>query len=90
MSLPQALAWERAIRDMQARTDDMTITDVNYAMLPAICTCVEKWELEGMENVTPDTFPATPRGKSIELITWLTNEISRIYVGEEAKADPNE
>jgi len=89
MSLPQAIAWERAIRDVQALNKDVTITEVNYALLPAICGCVEKWELEGMGDITPDTFPATPRKESVELITWLTNEISRIYIGEEAKADPN-
>ncbi len=89
MTLPQALAWEKAIRIVQARTDEATITDVNYAMLPAICDCVEQWELEGLKNITPDTFPATPRGKSIELIAWLTSEITRIYTGEEEKADPN-
>lgn len=90
MTLPQAITWERAIRDIQNRSDEATITDVNYIMLPAICACVEKWELEGLGDLTPDTFPASPRMKSIELITWLTNEIARIYTGEEEKADPNE
>ena len=89
MTLPQALAWERAIRAVQGSKDDITITDVNYAILPGICACVEKWELEGLEQLTPDTFPATPRMKSAELIAWLTGEITRIYVGEEEKADPN-
>ena len=89
MTLPQAIAWERAIRDVQELNKDVTITEVNYALLPAICGCVEKWELEGVGNPTLDTFPATPRKESVELITWLTNEISRIYIGEEAKADPN-
>ena len=89
MSLPQAIAWERAIRDVQALTGDVTITEVNYALLPAICNCVEKWELEGVGDPTPDTFPATPRKESVELIGWLISEITRIYTGEEEKADPN-
>ena len=90
MTLPQAITWERAIRDVQALNNDVSITEVNYALLPAICNLVEKWELEGLGDLTPDTFPATPRKQSVELITWLTNEISRIYIGEEEKADPNE
>ena len=90
LTLPQAIAWERAIRDVQALTGDVTITEVNYALLPAICNCVEKWELEGLGELTADTFPATPRKQSVELITWLTSEITRIYTGEEEKADPNE
>jgi hypothetical protein len=89
MTLPQALSWEKAIRSVQERTDVATITDINYAILPGICTCVEKWELEGLGQLTPDTFPATPRKLSIELINWLIGEITTIYSGEEAKADPN-
>jgi len=88
LTLPQALAWEKSIRIAQAHTEDATMTDINYAMLPGICACVEKWELEGLDNVTPDTFPASPRKLSIELVTWLTNEIAKIYNGKEAKADP--
>lgn len=90
MTLPQALAWEKAVHNVQSFNNDATLTEVNYALLPGICACVEKWELEGLGELTPDTFPATPRIKSVELITWLTNEVSRIYTGEEEKADPNE
>jgi len=90
MTLPQALAWEKCIRVAQNNTEASTLTDFNYAILPGICACVEKWELEGIDNPTPETFPATPRKQSIELITWLMTEVSRVYVGEEEKADPNE
>jgi len=90
MSLPQALAWEKSIRVAQEVAATGTLTDYNYAILPGICACVEKWELEGIDNPTPDTFPATPRKASVELITWLMTEVSRVYVGEEEKSDPNE
>jgi len=90
MSLPQALAWERCVRETQALQGEITLTDVNYAMLPGICACVDKWELEGMGQLTPDTFPATPRKLSVELIAWLVKEITAVYTGEEVKADPNE
>ena len=90
LNLPQALAWEKAIRTAQAVAENGTLTDYNYAVLPGIIACVEKWELEGIGDPTPDTFPASPRKASIELITWLMTEVSRVYVGEEEKADPNE
>ena len=89
MTLPQALAWEKAIQLAQSKIEEATLTDYNYALLPGICACVEKWELEGIDNPTPDTFPATPRKDSAELIAWLMSEIMRVYVGEEEKADPN-
>ena len=89
MTLPQALAWEKAVRSVKNMEDEITMTDINYAMLPGICACVEKWELEGLENITSETFPATPRAKSIELIDWLIHEINLIYSGEEEKIDPN-
>ena len=89
MSLPQALAWEKCIRDTQQLTGDITITDVNYSMLPGIIACVEKWELEGIGN-PPDPFPASPRADSRDLIAWLISVITRVYMGEEEKADPNE
>lgn len=51
--------------------------------LPAICLCVEKWELEGLpENVTPDNFPMTPRVDSSALVNWLWSELDKIYTGE--------
>lgn len=90
MSLPQAIAWERAISSVIQNANEVTITEVDYALLPAICGCVEKWELEGLGDLTPDTFPGSPRPKSIELRKWLTEEITSIYRGEEEKADPNE
>jgi hypothetical protein len=90
MTLPQALSWEKAIRSIQERADYATVTDVNYALLPGICACVEKWELDGLGDLTPDTFPASPRKQSIELINWIISEISAIYSGEEEKAPPEE
>jgi hypothetical protein len=58
-------------------------------MLPGIIACVEKWELEGIGN-PPDPFPASPRADSRDLIAWLISVITRVYMGEEEKADPNE
>ena len=91
ITLPQALAWEKAVRDTRAKRvemgDDFSITASNAAMLPGILACVETWELE---NLDPNKFPASPRRQSIELLTWLITEISSVYIGEEEKTDPNE
>lgn len=87
LTLPQALAWEKCIRNARNLEGEITITDINNAMLPGILACVETWELEGLD---PNKFPASPRKQSRDLITWLINEITRIYMGEEEKANPNE
>lgn len=51
--------------------------------IPAICACVEKWELENFpQSVTPDTFPASPRKDTAQLIEWLYLEIRQIYFGD--------
>lgn len=56
---------------------------VDERMIPAILACVEKWELQGFpEVVTADTFPATPRRESHELVKWIFAEIHKIYIGE--------
>jgi len=56
---------------------------VDEKRIPAICACVEKWELENFPNdVTPDTFPASPRLHTTKLIEWLFYEIRLVYFGD--------
>lgn len=51
--------------------------------LPAICMCIEKWEIEGLpEKVTPENFPMTPRVDARALVDWLWTELNKIYEGE--------
>ena len=90
-TMPQALAWERAIREMASLEDeDKTILEFDNLILPVIFEMVEKWNIEGLpENVTPETFPATPRTASAELIGWLVKEIGIIYKGEELDPNPS-
>lgn len=58
-----------------------SVQDKNF--LPVVLLCVEKWELANFpEKVTADTFPASPRGASHELLNWLVTEIDRVYTGE--------
>jgi len=57
-------------------------------ILPGVCACVEKWELQGLpEKVTPDTFPGSPKIASAELLAWLIREITKLY--EDAETVPN-
>ena len=56
-------------------------------LIPGICACVEKWELDGLRVVTPDNFPATPKLSSARLALWLSDEITNLY--READEIPN-
>ena len=56
---------------------------VDEMRLPAIFSCVEKWELKNLpEKVTLENFPASPRGDSHKLADWIFTEIVKIYYGE--------
>lgn len=56
---------------------------IDGMQLPAIFTCVEKWELQNMpENLSAENFPASPRKESHKLIEWLFGEIQKVYLGE--------
>lgn len=90
LTLHQALAWEKAVRAAQPPEEGTTLTEVNIAILPGVCACVETWELEGLGDLTPANFPGSPRRASSELLNWLIGEITRVYAGEEEKIDPNE
>jgi hypothetical protein len=58
-----------------------------WAWLPGICACVEKWELQGLGQLSPETFPASPRTSSWELFGWLHREIVALVM--EADELPN-
>jgi hypothetical protein len=81
LTFPQSVAFEDALEAAKAAD---SLTKQNSALLPGICACVEKWELEGLGQVTPETFPSTPRAASAQLIAWLVSEIAKLY------ADGNE
>lgn len=88
LTFPQKFAIEDA-NTVAVGLGETTQSRLNYALLPGICACVEKWDLEGFaEGFTPDTFPATPPVASAELVSWLLEEITLLYT--EAEAVPNE
>ena len=56
---------------------------LNYAYLPAIILCVEKWELEDFpKDVERDTFPSIQSIDATELISTLFLELMDIYKEE--------
>lgn len=89
LTFPQVLKLEEALREAQAAGDNISMTRMNYLLLPGILACVERFNLDGFpETVTADTFPATPRVASAELIAWLINEVMDLY--RNAVEIPNE
>lgn len=88
MTMPQVKLVEDVLRftiEDKNENGKVFLSVVDETMLPAICACVEKWELRNFPTtVTPDTFPATPRKESHELIAWLFREIYKVFIGETA------
>ena len=78
LTMPQALAFERSIAEAQS-LDTTSQTEYDAIMLDVICLIVEEWGLDGFEQLAPDTFPATPRKASAELISFIYGEIAGLY-----------
>lgn len=79
LTMPQALAYENAIREAQNLGEDAVQSDYDKLMVPAICECVQEWKLEGFDDIGPQNFPFTPRVASVKLIAWLFGELSSMY-----------
>lgn len=63
-------------------------SDYDAAILPGVIACVERWEIGNFpEVVTAETFPATPRKASNQIIMWLVREITKLIT--EADEVPN-
>ena len=59
------------------------VSDMDHLRIEAICKCVEEWHLENIPaDVTPQTFPMSPRKPRQELVSWIWDEIQKIYEGE--------
>lgn len=86
LTFPQYIAWKDAIAGAPDPKEDFT----RYcaALLVGICACVEKWNLEGLGQLSPETFPASPRRASDQLLTWLVREIDRQIMAAD-DTDPN-
>ena len=86
LTIPQAEQIENALGIDETQPIEegkrvwLTVNDKK--MLPAVFACVEAWNLQGLEGVTFETFPASPRGASHKLIDWIFKEILSVYFGE--------
>jgi hypothetical protein len=84
LTMPQALAFEQSIAEAQALMESENVSQTKYdaIMLDAICQIVEEWSLDDLGQLAPDTFPATPRKASAELVSWIYGEIAGLYSPE--------
>ena len=90
LTFPMVIAFEDAIADgvTLVNEGETRQSEYDYSLLPAICGCVEAWNLEGLGDLTPDNFPANPKISASKLVSWLVGEIVNMYTeGEEV---PNE
>ena len=86
LSYPQLLRFREALGAVGGNDDWMA---VNYTVLPGVMACIEEYHLQGFpEQVTLETFPATPPVSSAKLVAWLIGEINALMA--EAEPDPNE
>lgn len=63
--------------------------DQRKAVLPGILACVSEWHLANLapEQLTAETFPATPAVAVSQLIGWLVVELTRMIF--EVDESPN-
>lgn len=87
LTFPQTFAFEDATEVSQKLGKDASFNRHLHALLPGILACVENWDIKGIANPTPGTFPSTPSAAVIDLLTWLVNEITILY--QEAVEIPN-
>lgn len=85
--MPRVLEWETGINAgvnavMEAGDGKIPRSLIQSLHLPGICACVKEWRLDGFEQLTPETFPGTPKTASAKLIAWVMLEIATIYSGE--------
>jgi len=87
LTFPMVKTFEDAIQKIQ-ELEGARQSASDEVLIPAICSCVEEWNLEGLGDLTPETFPGSPRIASARLVAWLIGEIIEMYSDNEE--DPNE
>lgn len=88
LTYPQVVAFRKAMADARALGEEAQVDVYNYAMLPGLCVCVEKWNITGLpEQVTAETFPASPARASVQLLSWLIGQVTALFI--EAEEIPN-
>jgi hypothetical protein len=95
LNFPQVFAFRDAMAagralipqvEDDAESDEAEVDQLeyNFAVLPGILACVEKWDLDNVPaNPELDTFPATPSLESNEMLAWLLGEVVSIFRRDE-------
>jgi hypothetical protein len=87
LTFPQVFALQDAFEAVSA-LEKPTLERLNYALLPAMLECVERWDLAGFPaRPAPADFPASPksvREDAAALIAWLIEEIRLLFAESEA------
>jgi len=83
LTIPQVQLIEAGLTPPEKNADGTVWTSaIDSGKLPALFGCITKWELKGLEGVTLETFPATPRKASHALVDFLFSELVKIYAGD--------
>ena len=94
LSFPQVFAFRDAMaagraliqveEDAEGDETEVDQLEYNFAVLPGVLACVEKWDLDNMPaSPELDTFPATPSLESNEMLSWLLGEVVSIFRRDE-------
>lgn len=58
-------------------------SDTDHLRLEALFACVKEWHIEGLpEPLDEGNFPMTPRQQVTEFLSWIWDEMYKIYRGE--------
>ncbi len=90
LTFPQYKAFDDCYKAIKiARDEQMDKQAQNQLALPGILACVAEWHLDHItpEQLTLETFPATPYVSVSNLLGWLFQEISDLIF--EADDSPN-
>lgn len=80
-SFDQVLAFERALAEIRQSSDKRTAAD--KITIAGLLPILHNWQITGIpDSPTVETFPATPRRATAELIALLLDQAVKIYVGE--------
>jgi len=85
----QGVKYVTAYREAKALGEAATMIEFVYTMMPAICYCVEKWELTGLPSqVTPEVLEKAKPGRAVAaLMSWLFQETTVLYSRTEVPND---
>jgi hypothetical protein len=81
LTFPQSIAFAKGIKEARELEVNNREDFYEYVKLavPAVAVCVESWDIEGVGDLTPDTFPSTPRDSAPELLGWIVGAVTALF-----------